>query len=169
MAYSVGTKLNVEEIELNEYGDKICVSPEDSAMFDNYIKCADLVMRLSKEKVAKAEEIEKKYGAADGEEMETETKIEMALELSELNLDFAVKATESIDSVFGEGTVRKYFRKHYEAIPSFLPGADCFMDFLEQMSPVMNDIFKGLAERREMASRERMAKYQPQDHKRKSK
>ena len=165
MAFNLSTELSIEEITLNKHGDKIFVSSEDSALFDNYVKCFDFIVKQSKSKQAEIEEIEKKY---DGKE-DIESEIEMVVELSRVNVDFANAGIKEIDGIFGDGTVRKYFRDHYEKIESFLPGVDCFMDFFDQMSPVMEHLFGKVVKDREKASKARMAKYQPQDHKRKQK
>lgn len=163
MGFNLSTGLNIEEITLNKQGDKIYVSPEDANLFDNYVKCFDFIVKQSKENNAKVTEIEKKYDGKDN----TESEIEMTVELSRVNVEFSEAAIKAIDDIFGNGTVRKYFRDHYENIPSFLPGVDCFMEFFDKMSPAMEEIFGKLIKGREQDSKARMAKYKPQDHKRK--
>lgn len=163
MGYSLGTSLKIEEVEVNQHGDKIYISGEDSTVFDRFVNCFDFIIKQAKEKEAELVGIEKKYDGKDS----VEDEIEMVVEMSRVNVDFSNKAVEQIDGIFGEGTVKKYFRDHYEKIPSFLPGVDCFMDFLEQISPVMEKIFGQTVKNRELASKARMSKYQPQDHKRK--
>lgn len=86
-------------------------------------------------------------------------------EMSGVNVGFSEAAATVIDGIFGEGTLRKYFRDIYEEIPDFLPDADCIMDFLEQVIPVMEGLFGHKIERQREAGRARMARYQPQDHK----
>lgn len=162
MAHSIGTTLGYEEVEINTHGDKIHISPDDSAMMDNFVKCFDNIVKMSDECSAKCEEIEKKYAGKDG----IENDIAKAVELSSVNVDFSNESIKAIDSIFGDGTVRTYFRDHYENIPNFLPGMACFMDFFTQISPVMEDIFGKTARNIEELSKTKMAKYQPQDHKR---
>lgn len=171
MGYKVSTGLELVEIQLNEHGDAVYVSPEDSALFGSYVRCFDLAIRQSRECADKIAEIERKYGRSDKPEDEAESgrdvegEIAIALEASRVNVDFSVSTSKAIDDIFGEGTVRKYFREHYEKVPYFIPGIDCFMDFFDQISPVMEEIFGRLIKGREEARKERMAKYQPQDHK----
>ena len=143
MGFSLATDLGIEEIAINRHGDKIFISAEDSTLFDRFVNCFDFIIKQSKSRAAELDEIEKKYEGKKDTESEIET----------------------IDGVFGEGTVRKYFCDHYEKIPSFLPGVDCFMEFLDKISPIMEEIFGKVIKGREEASRARMAKYQPQDHK----
>lgn len=161
MGFNLATDLSVEEITVNKHGDKIYISAEDSTLFDRFVNCFDFIIKQSKSKAAELAEIEKKY---EGKK-DTESEIEMAVEMSRVNVGFSTEAVRTIDGVFGEGTVRKYFRDHYEKIPDFLPGTDCFMEFLDKISPIMEDIFGKMIKGREEASRARMAKYQSQDHK----
>lgn len=161
MGHSVGTTLGFEEVEINTLGDKIAISPDDSAMLDNFVKCFDSVIKMFDENADKIAEIEKKYAGKEG----VENDIAMAVEISAVNVDFSNKAVAAIDSVFGEGTVRLYFRDHYERIQNFLPGLACFMDFFTQMSPVMEDIFGKMSKNIAQLSKAKMARYQPQDHK----
>ncbi len=161
MGFSLETGLSVEEITINKHGDKIFVSAEDATLFDRFVKCFDFIIKQSKKRAAEVEEIEKKYSGKDS----IEDKIEMTVEMSRVNVEFSNEATNMIDGIFGEGTIRKYFRDHYEKIPSFLPGVDCFMEFLDKISPVMEEVFGKTIKGREEASKARMAKYKPQDHK----
>ncbi len=81
-------------------------------------------------------------------------------------MGFSEEAVRVIDSIFGEDTVKKYFRSIYNEISDFLPDADCIIDFFEQITPPMEKLFNRKAETRELLSKTRMAKYQPQDHQR---
>lgn len=161
MGFNLATDLSIEEITINKHGDKIFISAEDSTLFDRFVNCFDFIIEQSKSKVTELTEIEKKY---DGKE-DTESKIKMSVEMSRVNVGFSNEAVKMIDGIFGEGTVRKYFCDHYEKIPSFLPGIDCFMEFFDKVSPAMEKIFGKMIKGRKEASRARMAKYQPQDHK----
>lgn len=161
MGHSVGTTLGLEEVEINTHGDKIAISPDDSAMLDNFVKCFDSIVKMSDECAEKIADIEKKYANKDG----AENDIAMAVEVSGVNVDFSEKSVAAIDKIFGDGTVRLYFRDHYEKIQNFLPGMACFMDFFTQMSPVMEDVFGKMSKNITQLSKAKMAKYQPQDHK----
>lgn len=110
---------------------------------------------------AKLEEITKKYGRKD----DFSTVMDKAKEISAANVGFSREAVVIIDEIFGADTVKKYFRKVYEEIPDFLPDADCIMDFFDQMAPVIEKLFGQKIERQQAASKARMAKYKPQDHK----
>lgn len=161
MGHSVGTTLGLEEVEINTHGDKITISPDNSVMLDNFVKCFDSITKMSDQCADKVTEIEKKYAGKEG----VENDIAMAVEISAVNVDFSKKSITAIDSIFGEGTIRMYFRDHYEKVQGFLPGLACFMDFFIQMAPVMEDIFGKMSQNITQLSKARMAKYQPQDHK----
>lgn len=84
----------------------------------------------------KLKKIERKYKKLKGIEA-TLKKIE---ETAKVNVQFSKNTTGIIDNIFGEGTVKKYFRKLYEEDPDFMPGVECFTDFLNQITPVMRNL-----------------------------
>ena len=153
---------NLIKIELNNFGDYITISLDNPVFFDKfaagYKKIADMAGEVS----AKLEEINKKYGSRD----DSSAAIDKALEMSCVNVDFSKEAVSVIDGIFGTDTVKKYFRNICEEIPDFLPDANCIFDFLEKIAPVLEDLFGSKIEREQKASKARMAKYQPQNHKR---
>lgn len=163
MGFNFATNLNIEEVTINQHGDKIYISADDAKMFDEFIKCFDFIIERSSASEKEISEIEKKY---EGKE-ETKDSIKMAVEMSQVNVAFSNEAATSIDGIFGENTVKKYFRDHYEKIPSFLPSVDCFLDFFEQITPVMEQLFDRKMKDREKASKARMAKYKPVERKQK--
>lgn len=162
MGHSIGTTLELEEVEINVHGDKIVISPDDSAMLDNFVKCFESIVKMSDECGDECVEIKKRYAGKEG----IDNEIAMVVEISSVNVDFSNRSIAAIDSIFGDGTIRLYFRDHYEKIQNFLPGLACFMDFFIHMSPVMEDIFGKMSKNITELSKAKMAKYQPQDHKR---
>ncbi|MBD5507283.1 MAG: hypothetical protein HDR05_04300 [Lachnospiraceae bacterium] len=56
-------------------------------------------------------------------------------------------------------------RDIYSKIPDFLPSSDCIIDFFEQITPPMEEIFNRKLNARDKLSKQRMDRYQPQDHK----
>lgn len=158
----IGLKsVSLTKIELNDSGDCIAVSADSPTFFDGfaagYKKIADLADSIP----GKLKEIEKRY---EGKEDFSDT-MDKALEMSAVNVDFSKEAAGIIDGIFGADTVKKYFREVYEEIPDFLPDADCIIEFFEQITPVIEKLFNRKVERQMAASKARMAKYQPQDHK----
>ena len=58
-----------------------------------------------------------------------------------VDAEFSEKAIKIIDNIFGEGTLKKYFRNIYEEVPEFLLDAECIADFFKKISPVMETLF----------------------------
>lgn len=147
------------KIELNKYGDYVAVSADDSMLLDRFVAGYKKIVDMSEDTPRKIEEVEKRY---EGKEDFSAT-MDKTLEISRINVGFSKEATEIVDGIFGEGTIRKYFRDIFEEIPQFLPDADCFIEFLEEITPELEKLFGRKVEERNKKSRERMAKYQPQN------
>lgn len=150
----------IDEISLNEHGDILQISADDASLFDRFAKGYDSIVKMADEMPGKIEAAEKEF---EGKE---DSDIEKAVALSGVHVGFCKKAISIIDDIFGEGTAKKSFRNGYETTPDFIPDEDMFIMFFEKMAPIMEDIFHRKMERQEKASKARMAKYQPQDHKR---
>lgn len=151
----------VDEITLNKHGDKIEISGDDAALFDKFANGYDKIVKMADEMPGKLESAEKESAEKDD--------IAKAVAMSRVRVEFCEKAIGIIDEIFGEGTAKKSFKDYYDSIPDFLPDEDLFIAFFEKFTPIMEDIFDRKLKRQEKASKERMAKYQPQDHKRKQK
>lgn len=148
------------KIELNEKGDYTAISPDDSMLFDRFVAGYKRIVDLSNDVPAKLEEIEKKYKGQDG----FTAVMNKTVEISTVNVQFSSEAVNIIDGIFGANTIRKYFRNCYDEIPDFIPDVECFGDFLEKITPEMEKIFNRKIENQRKRSKERMAKYQPQNH-----
>lgn len=161
MGMNIKSTINVEKIEVNEHGDYIAVNASDSLLFDNFVNCYKSIVEISEGMPGKVDAIETKYAGKN----DFESAVEKASAISALNVDFSQKTISMIDAIFGEGTIKKYFRNIYEEIPSFLPDVECIIDFFEQITPVMEKIFGEHIKDRKKLRKARMAKYVPQDHK----
>lgn len=148
------------KIELNNKGDYIVVSADNPIFFDNFATGFKRITDLADEVPAKLDEIENKYSGKD----DFNSKMDKTLEMSNVNVKFSKDAVDVIDGIFGEGTVNKYFRNIIEEIPDFLPDVDCILDFFEKITPEIEKLFDRKIEYQKKKSKERMAKYQPQDH-----
>lgn len=149
------------KIELNKQGDYTAISLDDSTLFDRFVAGFKHLAQLSDEMPDKIAEIEKKY--ADKEDFSSA--VDRTLEISKVNVSFSEEASKVVDGIFGADTLKKYFRNIYEEIPEFLPDADCILEFFEKITPEMEKLFDRKVEARTAASKARMAKYHPQDHK----
>lgn len=149
----------IDEIKLNEHGDILKISGDDATLFDKFANGYDKIVKMADEMPGRLEAMEKETANKDD--------ITKAVAMSRVRVDFCEKAISIIDEIFGEGTAKKSFRDYYESIPDFLPDEDLFIAFFEKFTPIMEDIFDRKLKRQEKASKARMAKYHPQDHKRK--
>lgn len=155
------TNINLYKVELNDKGDYIALSSDDNAVFDRFVAGYQHIIQMADEVPKRIEEIEKKY---EGKE-DFESSVDKTVQLSKVNVGFSEDTARTIDGIFGEGTLKKYFREVYEEIPDFLAGIDCILEFFEKMIPVMEKLFNRKVEDMQKRSREKMAKYKPQDHK----
>lgn len=128
-------------------GEKITVSGNDISIIERFEIAGEELEAL-------ADDLEKK----EFEGKSAKEKIAQRREFSE-------KAAEIMDNVFGKGTTRKYFGDVYEAIPDFCPDVECFMDYWDSLIPVIERLSDHKVNLEKLASRRRMGKYQPQDHK----
>lgn len=132
-------------------GDFIVVSGNDISIIDRFLNAGEELEAL-------ADEMEKKDSEID------EKDYRKAIEERKY---FSEKATAIMDGVFGEGTTRKFFGDVYAVIPNFQPDLECFLDFWDKLIPVIERLSEHKIKLEKLASKQRMAKYQPQDHKRK--
>jgi len=151
----------IDEITLNKHGDKIEISADNASLFDRFANGYSTIANMADEITDRIESIEKEFAEKE------DSDILKAVTVSKVRVEFCEKAIGIIDDIFGKGTAKKSFRDGYESIPDFLPDEDMFIMFFEKMTPIMEDIFNRKMERQEKASKARMAKYVPQDHKRK--
>lgn len=143
----------LDEIILNKHGDKISVSGDDAGLWDRFIKGCEEIYKMKDEIPDDSRSDE----------------ISDVSQMSDERISFCKKGVSIIDGIFGEGTSQKSFRDYYESIPGFVPDEWKFIAFFDTMIPIMEDIFNRKLERSKNESKARMAKYQPQDHKRSQK
>lgn len=131
-----GKDVRLFKIELNGRGDFIEVPVGDEAFFDRFSQGCKQMYGIAGGSRNKLKKIERKYKKLET----TEAVLEKIEEEARVQVQFSKRATDIIDNIFGEGTVRKYFRKFYEEDPGFMPNVECFTDFLEQVTPVMKKL-----------------------------
>lgn len=130
-------------------GDSIIVSGNDISIIDRFLSAGEELEALADEMDKSSNDIdEKDYKKVIGERKY-----------------FSERATEIMDGVFGEGATRKFFGDVYEVIPNFQPDLECFMDFWDSLIPVIERLSEHKVKLEKLASKKRMAKYQPQDYK----
>ncbi|MBD5515358.1 MAG: hypothetical protein HDR06_12165 [Lachnospiraceae bacterium] len=157
----VESSISIHKIELNEEGDYIAISGDNAETYDKFVAGYGRIMDEADAVAGRIKQIEKQYeGKKDMQSVR-----DKVTEISKVNVEFSNLAVQTIDNMFGEGTVRKYFSDVYDEIPDFLPDAGCITDFFEKITPIMEKTFGRKFKKDELAREQRMGKYQPQDHK----
>lgn len=119
------------KVKLNDRGDFLSIQTAS----DSFTRAAKLFKQIDKMGKEFIDEYKKVQNDTGKDSLDKIKKI------AEMQTSFSEKIIEMIDGVFGENTVRNYFYKQYEEDPCFLPGAECFQDFMDNMTTVYNRIF----------------------------
>lgn len=147
MGYAIGKKISeqLKKIELNEFGDYILINPADASFSEKYSALMAWIDDKSAELGRKAQEMREKYGdtpmISHDEDGNTVVDSEQFSIFVNLKNELYKECVSKIDSLFGDGTIRKYFRAFYEINPDFIPDEDCIMDFLEEIAPILKEIY----------------------------
>lgn len=147
MSYQIGKKLteNLVKVNLNDFGDYIMLDPTDASFQVRFINLLKWMDEKQKELTTLAEEKAKQYEGrqiiSQDEDGNNEIDVEQLIDLVEIQTGFYRECAEHIDDLFGQDTLKKYFRVCYEINPAFLPDEDCISDFLEEITPVLNEVF----------------------------
>lgn len=145
----IENRVQLTKVYVGGGDDFIVVSGNDISIIDRFLAAGEELEAL-------AAELDKK----ESEVSESDYKKEM-----DIRREFSEKATAIMDGVFGEGTTQKFFGDVYAVIPNFQPDAECFLDFWDKLIPVIERLSEHKIKLEKLASKQRMAKYQPQDHK----
>lgn len=148
----IDNRVQLTKVYVGGGDDFIVVSGNDMSIIDRFIVAGEELEALGNEISEKEKNIE-------------ENDYRKTIELRKC---FSDKATKIMDGVFGEGTTRKFFGDVYTVIPNFQPDYECFLDFWDSLIPVIEKLSEHKVKLEKLASKQRMAKYVPQDHKRKS-
>lgn len=158
------SEVNISKIEVNDDGEYIAISADDTSMFDRFAAGILHIAEMSDETAKKIDEIEKQYEGQDGFKED----MGKVIALARANVNFSEDAVKTINGIFGEDTVKKVFRSAYKEIPDFMPSVSLITDFLEQITPYMEMLFNRKLSVQKKISKERMDRYKPQDHKKPS-
>lgn len=149
----IDNRVQITKVLLGGGDEYIMLSGNDISLIDRFVTAGDDLEALAEDLAKKEEEI----GEKDHKEN------------AALRLEFSEKATEIMDSVLGSGATKKFFGDVFNIIPDFCPDVEAFMDFWDSLIPVIEKLSDHKVRLKELASRERMKKYQPQDHRRSGK
>lgn len=151
--FTIGKKISDDlvKVTVNDFDDYILINPGDASFphkFSEFvhwldIKTADLEKTAGKMKekykdVPMISEKEDGNVFVDSEQLLTFTQIQM---------DLYKECEERINALFGQNTLKKYFRAFYEVNPDFTPDENCITDFIEEISPVLEAAYNARFER----------------------
>lgn len=137
---------------LNDKDEYIQINVNDAAVFDRFADFLSWIYKKSEEIQAEEKAFKEKYGAIikGDEEGDIDVNTDAVVELFKLRSSAYRETEERIDMIFGTGTCKKYFRPMYEISPDFVPDDECFFDFLEEITPVLNNLFADRRKRIEL-------------------
>jgi len=139
--YRIGQKVSekLTPIIVNEYGDEIYIDINDTTFVDKVINLFQWFEEKNREI---GELINKKKDEFDNIDVTDKDKINSYKTYISIFNEMYKEICEQFDKVFGEGTIRKYFRKLYEVYgDDFVPDDECITDFIEEIMPVLDQLF----------------------------
>lgn len=139
------------KVYLNSNDDYIYIDDRDTSVVDRF---ADLIKWIE-DKDKEVADQEKSFKQKYGEDIITRNEDG---EIDDINADALVafckfrretyrEASERIDRILGQDALKKFFRVSYEINPDFVPDDECLYDFLDAITPVLNQVFEGRAKR----------------------
>lgn len=147
MSYRIGKKSSSQlvKVELNEFGDYVIINTGDASFAKRYGDLLKWMEEKDDHLSEVAENMEKKYKDSPmittDEDGNAEIDAEQFSEFVKIKTEFYRDAEEKISALFGQDVLKKYFRAFYEINPEFVPDEECIMDFLEEISPVLEKIY----------------------------
>lgn len=140
-----------EKVYVNEYDDFIMIDPGDQSFLGKFADFIHWMEEKQKELDRISADMEKKYGGrmmiSESEDGDTEVDTEQLIELVNLQLKTYKECADKVDELFGQETLKKYFRASYEINPNFVPDLDYVFDFIEEITPVLEKVYGARAER----------------------
>lgn len=153
MGYSIGKKVSdqLQKVELNEFGDYILLNPGDASFSQKFGDLIKWINDKSAEMSKIAADMGEKYKDTPMIHMEENGDAEIDTEQFSLYVkiktDLYEECGQRIDQLFGQDTLKKYFRAFYEINPDFIPDEDCIRDFMEEIAPVLGVVYNERFER----------------------
>lgn len=157
----IENRVTLTKVFFGKGDDFIVVSGNDASIYLKFVNARKQFLSLAEELEDEELKIKEKYKADEEVSEEDEEK------LLSMYRDFSEKSEKIMDGVFGNGTTRKFWGDVYEVIPDFIPKVEAWMDYFDSLIPVAERLSDHSERLEKLSSMRRMAKYQPQGHKRK--
>jgi hypothetical protein len=136
---------NILKVYVNEYDDFILLDAGDAMFMDRFVQFLQFVEDNNEALKVKEKEYNEKYHekplVTENEDGDAEVDVEQLLTLTGIKTAIYKEYCEKIDTLFGQGTIKKYFRLSYEINPDFVPDEDCIADFIEQITPAIEKAY----------------------------
>lgn len=133
----MATSVKLVKIELNSEGDFVLVPTDDCMLISNLADSYKRILVDREQCEERMSAIRKQYETGK----DTASLIAETCEIANVKNEFSENAVKEIDSIFGAGTVKKYFCDLYREIPEFEPDADCIEDFFEQLMTAIEQLY----------------------------
>lgn len=135
------------KVFVNEFDDYILIDPSDTTLAMRFQRFMAWLNARGQELQKQAEELDEEYKDSpmvqtNEETGETDIDLEQFGKFADIQCGFYREVAEKLDEIFGQNALRKYFRVSYEINPEFIPDDVAIQDFLESITPVMEQVFK---------------------------
>lgn len=142
---------HIVKVYLNDSDDYIYINDRDTSVVDRFAEFIKWLEEKEKDISTKQAEFEKQYGKdiithdEDGEI--DDINVDALVAFCKVRREIYLEATDQIDRILGQDAIKKFFRVSYEINPDFVPDDECLYDFIEAITPVLNQVFEGRAKR----------------------
>ena len=137
----------IKEIEVTNQNDELItvlkINVNDSNTANRFTKLIANLEHVSSEFESEAKEKEEKYSGR--EIMQKESKVldtEQVIDLCDMNIRYINRCIEEINAVFGENTIQNVYKECYAVNEDFVPDEDLLLQFVDNVIPIMNGLFK---------------------------
>ena len=142
---------NIAKVYLNSKDDFIYIDEKDTSIFERFAALLKWLEEKGNEITNKEKELEQRHGKDiitrnDAGEV-TDINVDAFVAFSKFRTETYQEAADQIDKIFGQNTIRKYFRTSYEINPDFTPDDECIYDFLDEITPILNELYSDRAKR----------------------
>lgn len=159
----IDNRVQLTKVYIGSGDDFIVVSGNDASIYIKFVNARKKFLSLADDLENKELKIKEKYKDSENEETSNEDEEK----LLQLYRSFSAESEKIMDSVFGEGTTKKFWGDVYKVIPDFVPKVEAWIDYFDALIPIAEKLSVHSERLEKLSSMRRMAKYQPQDHKRK--
>lgn len=159
----IENRVQLTKVYIGSGDDFIVVSGNDASIYIKFVNARKRFLSLADDLENEEIKIKEKYKDSESEEISNEDE-EKTLQLYR---SFSAEAEKIMDGVFGEGTTKKFWGDVYKVIPDFIPKVEAWIDYFDALIPVAEKLSDHSERLEKLSSMRRMAKYQPQDYKRK--